>query len=339
MVAVAAKATAARMRPAKRPRVRVFILACFLAYFFLGGAGTAGALVCGIPGIWSFTSQPQSSPAFLAVFWYSISLSMMILRFGHSMVWGMRRPLMNMVGVPEMSRARASSISFSTSACVALLSMQAPSLMESTSLASLAQPNTWALRFSGVMGVDPVVIFPEAVGLLLEDAAAGHGGRFGPGVEAFDGKVLEVEAHLGGVVLDQVLADHLGFALAERALHVAEQHDGDRGAGGSQSGLKLRLELVEFGLEGVGGDVVEIALHDLPAVVGNVERDFLELRALRDAHADFLEARKGARFGIANRHRQLRLQQIKVAHIGFQGGFVEGGLLRSVGGAEQKGAQ
>src|ERR1019366_407042 len=94
------------------------------------------------------------------------------------------------------------------------------------------------LRRDGVLvGVDPVVIFPEAVGLLLEDAAAGHGGRFGPGVEAFDGKVLEVEAHLGGVVLDQVLADHLGFALAERALHVAEQHDGDRGAGGSQRGL------------------------------------------------------------------------------------------------------
>src|ERR1035441_1124257 len=97
MVAVAATATAARMRPAKRPRVRVFIL----VYFFLGAAGTAGALLCGIPGISSFTSQPQSSPAFLAVFWYSISLSMMILRFGHSIVWGMRRPLMNMVGVPD----------------------------------------------------------------------------------------------------------------------------------------------------------------------------------------------------------------------------------------------
>src|ERR1017187_10269432 len=54
MVAVAATATAARMRPTKRPRVRVFILACFLAYFFLGGAGTAGAFVFGKPGGFSF---------------------------------------------------------------------------------------------------------------------------------------------------------------------------------------------------------------------------------------------------------------------------------------------
>src|ERR1035441_9366439 len=45
----------------------------------------------------------------------------------------------------------ASAISFSTSACVALLSMQAPSFMPSTSLASLAQTITWSLRFSGVM--------------------------------------------------------------------------------------------------------------------------------------------------------------------------------------------
>src|ERR1035441_6699383 len=109
-------------------------------------------------------------------------------------------------------------------------------------------------------------------------------------------------------------------------------------ARGSQRGLKLRLELVDLGLEGVGGDVVEIALHDLLAVVGNVERDFLELRALRNAHADFLEARKGTRFGVANGHRQLRLQHIEVAYIGFQRGFVEGGLL-GIGGAEQKRAQ
>src|ERR1035438_6826295 len=105
------------------------------------------------------------------------------------------------------------------------------------------------------------------------------------------------------------------------------------------TGDRPRLELVELGLEGVGGDVVEAALHDLLAVVGNVERDFLELGALRDAHANFLEARKGTRFGVANGHRQLRLQHIEVAHIGFQGRFVEGGLLRRVGGAEQKGAQ
>src|SRR5450756_685625 len=107
MVAVAARATAARMRHAKSPRVRIFILVFFLAYFFLayffltaggGPEGTPGALVCGMPGTSSLSSQPQSSPAFLAVFWYSISVSMMIFRFGHSMVWGMRRPLMKRVG-------------------------------------------------------------------------------------------------------------------------------------------------------------------------------------------------------------------------------------------------
>src|SRR3974390_283109 len=120
---------------AKRPRVRIFISAYFLAdYFFLEAAGRAGALDAGKPGTSSLTSQPQSSPAFLAVFWYSISVSMIILRFGHSMLWEMRRPLMNRVGVPEISRERASSISFSTSACVDLLSMQAPSLRESTPL-------------------------------------------------------------------------------------------------------------------------------------------------------------------------------------------------------------
>ena len=124
-----------------------------------------------------------------------------------------------------------------------------------------------------------------------------------------------------------------------RALQVAEDHDGDRRAGGSEGGLELRLQLVELGLEGVGGDVVEVALNDLLAVVGDVERDLLGLGALRDAHADFLEAGKGARFGVADGHRQLRLQQIEVAHIGFQGWFVEGGLLRGIGGAEQKGTQ
>src|ERR1035438_44622 len=54
---------------------------------------------------------------------------------------------------------------------------------------------------------------------------------------------------------------------------------------------------------------------------------------------DFLEAGHGARFGVANGHRQLRLQHIEVAHIGFHRGFVEGGLLRGIGGAEQKGTQ
>ena len=164
-------------------------------------------------------------------------------------------------------------------------------------------------------------------------AALAHGCR------PSSGKVLEVEAHLGGIVLDQVLAQHLGFALAVGALQIAEDHDGDRRAGGSEGGLELRLELIEVGLEGVGGDVVEVALNDLLAVVGDVERDLLGLRALRDAHADFLEAGKSARFGIADGHRQLRLQQIEVADIGFQGRFVEGGLLRSVGGAKQEGTQ
>src|ERR1035438_2942962 len=153
MVAVAASATAVRMRPVKSPRVRIFMLV-FLAYFFLAGGGpegSPGALVCGMPGISSLTSQPQSSPAFLAVFWYSISASMMVLRFGHSMTWPMRRPLINMVGVPLTSSAWASAISFSTSAWVALLSMQAPSLMASTPLTSLAHPSTWSLRLSAVM--------------------------------------------------------------------------------------------------------------------------------------------------------------------------------------------
>src|SRR5450759_4574240 len=118
MVAAAARATAARMRPVRSPRVRIFILVYFLAYFFLayfflgaggGPEGAPGALGCGMPGTSSLTSQPQSSPAFLAVFWYSISVSMMVLRFGHSMIWGMRRPLMNKVGVPETSSARPSS--------------------------------------------------------------------------------------------------------------------------------------------------------------------------------------------------------------------------------------
>jgi hypothetical protein len=122
-------------------------------------------------------------------------------------------------------------------------------------------------------------------------------------------------------------------------LQVAEEHDGDGGAGGSDGGLKLRLELIELGLEGVGGDVVEAALHDLLAVARDVERDLLELEALRHAHADFLEAGKRARFGVANGHRQLRLQQIEVAHIGFQRRFVKGGLLRGIGGAEQESTQ
>src|ERR1035438_9760694 len=155
MVAVAASATAVRMRPVKRPRVRIFMLVRFLAYFFLAGGagpeGSPGAVLWGMPGMSSLTSQPQSSPAFLAVFWYSISASMMVLRFGHSMTWPMRRPLINMVGVPLTSSAWASAISLSTSAWVALLSMQAPSLMASTSLASLAHPSTWSLMLSAVM--------------------------------------------------------------------------------------------------------------------------------------------------------------------------------------------
>src|ERR1035437_6549691 len=154
MVAVAASATAVRMRLVKSPRVRIFILV-FLAYFFLaaggGPVGSPGALVWGMPGISSLTSQPQSSPAFLAVFWYSISASMMVLRFGHSMTWPMRRPLMNMVGVPLTSSARASAISLSTSARVALLAMQASSLMASTSLAPFAHSSAWSLMLSAVM--------------------------------------------------------------------------------------------------------------------------------------------------------------------------------------------
>ena len=122
------------------------------------------------------------------------------------------------------------------------------------------------------MGEDPVVILPESVGILLEDAAPGHGGGLGPGVQAFERVVLKIEAHLGGVVLDQVLAQHLGFALAVWALQIAEDHDGDRRAGGSEGGLELRLEFVELGLEWVGCDVVEIALNDLLAVVRDVER-------------------------------------------------------------------
>ena len=189
------------------------------------------------------------------------------------------------------------------------------------------------------MGVGPVKILPESIRILLEDAAAGHGGGLGPRVQAFQRIVLKVEAHLGGVILDQVLADHLGFALAERTLHVAEEDDGYRCAGGSQGGLELGLELIQLGLEGVVGDVVEGALHDLLAVVRDVERDLLGLRALRDTHADFLEAGKRARFGVAYGHRQLRLQHIEVAHIGFHRGFVKGGLLRRIGGGEQKGTQ
>ena len=174
---------------------------------------------------------------------------------------------------------------------------------------------------------------------MLEDAAAGHGGGLGPRVQAFERIVLEVEAHLGGIVLDQVLAEHLGFDLAVRALQIAEDHDDDRRAGGAEGGLKLRLQLVQLGLEGIGGDVVEVALNDFLAVVGDVEREFLGLGALRDAHADFLETGKGGRFGVADGHRQRRLQQIEMADIGFQGWFVEGGLLRGIGGAEQKGTQ
>ena len=189
------------------------------------------------------------------------------------------------------------------------------------------------------MGEDPVVILPESIGFLLEDAAPGHGGGLGPRVQAFERVVLEIEAYLGGIVLDQVLAQHLGFALAVGALQIAEDHDGNRRARGSEGGLKLRLEFIELGLEWVGCDVVEIALNDLLAVGGYVERELLGLRALRDSYADFLEARKSARFGVANGHRQLRLQQEEVADIGFQRRFVEGGLLRSVGGAEQKGNQ
>src|ERR1019366_1290862 len=47
----------------------------------------------------------------------------------------------------------------------------------------------------------------------------------------------------------------------------------------------------------------------------------------------------GARFGFANGHRQLRLQHIEVAHVGFHGWLVKGGLLRGIGSAEQKGTQ
>ena len=60
-----------------------------------------------------------------------------------------------------------------------------------------------------LLGEDQIVIIPEGVGILLEDAAAGHGGGLGPGVEAFERKILEVEAHLLGIVLDQILAQHL----------------------------------------------------------------------------------------------------------------------------------
>ena len=141
------------------------------------------------------------------------------------------------------------------------------------------------------MGEDPVVIFPEGIGFLLEDAAPGHGGGLGPRVQAFEREILKIETNLSGVVLHQVLTQHLGFALAMRALQIAEDHDGDRRPGGSERGLKLRLQLIELRLEGVGGDVVEVALDDFLAVVGDVERKLLGLGALCDAHADFLEAR------------------------------------------------
>ena len=250
---------------------------------------------------------------------------------------------MNMVGVPETSSARRL-FDFLFDFGLGGLAVDAGAEFDGIhTLGVLGPAQDLVLQVVGgdgfLMGEDVVVVFPEGVGVLLEDAAAGHGGGLGPRVQAFERIVLEVEAHLGGVVLDQVLAQHLGLALAVGALQVAEDDDGDGRAGGSEGGLELRLELVELGLEGVGGDVVEVALDDLLAVVGDVERDVLGLRALRDADADFFEAGQGARFGVADGHRELRLQQVEVTDIGFQRGFVEGGLLRGIGGAEQKGAQ
>src|SRR5260370_34280321 len=105
MVAVAARETAARMRPARMPRVRIFISVYFLVcYFFLGAAGRTGALVDGRPGASRLTSQPQSSAAFLAVFWYLVSGSMITLGFVPWILWDRRRHVMEGVGGPDVSR-------------------------------------------------------------------------------------------------------------------------------------------------------------------------------------------------------------------------------------------
>src|SRR4051812_38742502 len=70
----------------------------FISTYFLGGA-RGGVLSGGIPGRFKRVSQPQFSPAFFAVFWYSSSKSIMDLRLGQSIAEASRRPFTNRVGV------------------------------------------------------------------------------------------------------------------------------------------------------------------------------------------------------------------------------------------------
>ena len=186
------------------------------------------------------------------------------------------------------------------------------------------------------MAEDEVVIIPEGVGLLLEDAPAGDGGGLRPRMHPLKRKILEVIPHLGGIRLDEVLAEHLGFHFAVRAFQVAKGNDRHWGARSAEGGLELRRQLVQIRFERVGGDVVDAALDYVLAILGDIQHHVLELLALREADAHLLEVRQHGRLGVAHGHLELRLDHVQVAHVGFQRRLVEGGLLRSIGGAENE---
>src|ERR1039458_4157333 len=136
---------------------------------------------------------------------------------------------------------------------------------------------------------NPIVIFPKRTRILAENAAAADGRGLGPGMQLLEREVDEIEAHLGGIIRDQILPQHLRFSFAMGALEIAEHHQHHGGPGRPQAGLELRLEAVEILLEWVEVDVVDGALDDL-AFLRNVDGRVLRGLSPCEFDDDLLEA-------------------------------------------------
>ena len=97
-------------------------------------------------------------------------------------------------------------------------------------------------------------------------------------------------------------------------------------------GGELRLDLVQLGLEGVVVHVVDRALHDLRAVLGDQELKVLRLVAGRGVHHHVQKARQAVGgLGIEHLHGDMRIHHEQMAHIGFQRGLIERRLLGASG--------
>jgi hypothetical protein len=147
-------------------------------------------------------------------------------------------------------------------------------------------------------------------------------------VNRFERKVHEVEANLLGKSAQQICAQHLRLLLAIGALEVAEQRQNHRRAGRAVIGLKIRLQLVEIGFEGILFHVVDRAAHDVLAVFRDVEHLILGGGAGRGVDVHFKHSRQRRGLRIGDLHFDLRAPNVKMPHVGFERRLVERGGFR-----------